>query len=150
MNNKAWNHSELESQKIERYQPKKFNNIKKQLVWRKILKNHIFSHLNVHKKQVVFKIKHKSVYQEWLVACFSPVLGVNSSQNYSPMKNDITFCILLLMVITFGFLAKVVNIKTAFLYGNLKKIDLYGMFPRHEKWRIRWLNNLKQVYLWSC
>ena len=47
------------------------------------------------------------------------ILGVDLSKHYSPVVNDIIFCILLLMVIHFKFLAKFVNYGTAFLYGDM-------------------------------
>ena len=35
--------------------------------------------------------------------------------------NDVTFCVLLLMVLHFGYLAKTVGVETAFLYGDLEE-----------------------------
>ena len=74
------------------------------------------------KNKWVLKIKHNGVYQVCLVACgYSQVPGIDFSENYSPVVNDIMFCILLLMVLHFGYLAKIVNIETAILYGDLKE-----------------------------
>ena len=57
-----------------------------------------------------------------LVACrYSQVPGIDFSENYSPVVNDITFCVLLLMVLHFGYSAQIVDIETAFLYGDLKE-----------------------------
>ena len=73
------------------------------------------------KNKWVFKIKHNSVYQVNLVACgYSQVLSVNFSENYSLVVNNITFCILLLMILHFGYLAKIVNVETAFLCRDLE------------------------------
>ena len=70
----------------------------------------------------VFKIKHNSMYWVHLVMCgHSQVPGVNFSKNYSPVVNDIAFCTLLLMMIHFVYSAKIVNVETAFLYGDLEK-----------------------------
>ena len=52
---------------------------------------------------------------------YSQVLGIDFSKNYSLVDNDIIFCILLLMVIHFGLSAKITNVETIFLYGDLKE-----------------------------
>ena len=73
------------------------------------------------KNKWVFKIKCNGVYQVGLIACgYSKVPGIDFSENYSPAVNIVTFCILLLMVLTFGYLAKIVKVETAFLFGDLK------------------------------
>ena len=62
------------------------------------------------------------MYQVHLIACgYSQVPGNDFSENYSPVLNDITFHILLLMILHFGYLAKIVDIETAFLYGDLEE-----------------------------
>ena len=42
-------------------------------------------------------------------------------QNYSLIVNNITFCIHLLMAIHFKFLANIINVEIAFLYGDLEE-----------------------------
>ena len=70
------------------------------------------------------------MYQVHIIACeYSQVLGVNFSENYSPIVNNVTFCILLLMVLHFGYLAKIVDVKTAFLYGDLEE-EIYMECPQ--------------------
>ena len=65
-----------------------------------------------------------------LVACeYKQVPGVNFFKKYSPVVNDITFCILLLMVLHFGYSAKIVDVETAFLCGNLE-VEIYMDFPK--------------------
>ena len=51
------------------------------------------------------------------------------SENYSPVINDVTFYVLLLMVLHFGCWAKIVDIETAFLYGDLKE-EIYMECPK--------------------
>ena len=65
-----------------------------------------------------------------LVACvYNHVPGINFSKKYSPTVNDIMFCILLLMVIHFGFLAEILYVNTVFLYGDLEE-ELYTECPQ--------------------
>ena len=47
--------------------------------------------------------------------------GIDFSENCSPVVNDITFSVLLLMVLHFGYLAKIVDVETAFLYVDLEE-----------------------------
>ena len=62
------------------------------------------------------------MYQVHLIACgYSQVPGINFSENYSPVVNNITFLVLLLMVLHFGYSAKIVNIEAVFLYGDLEE-----------------------------
>ena len=71
------------------------------------------------------------MYQTNLVSCgFSQVPGVNFSKNYSPVADNVTFHILLLMVIHFGFLTKIVNVDTAFLYGDIQEKKSLWNFPQ--------------------
>ena len=68
------------------------------------------------KNKWVFKIKHNGVYQVCLVACkYSQVPHINFSENYYPVVNDVSFYVLLLKLLHFGYLAKIVNVETSFL-----------------------------------
>ena len=69
------------------------------------------------------------MYWVQLVACrYSKVPGIDFSENYSLVVNDITFPILLLMVIHFKYAAKIVNVET-FLYGDLEE-EIYMECPQ--------------------
>ena len=66
----------------------------------------------------VFKIKCNGTFRARLVACgYSQIPGVDYSGNYSPVVNDVTFRMLLLVWICLMLVAKVVDVETAFLYG---------------------------------
>ena len=66
------------------------------------------------------------MYWACLLECrYSQVPGVDFPKSNSLAVNKITFHILLLMVIHFGFSAKIIDVKTAFLYGDLDdEIDI--------------------------
>ena len=79
----------------------------KQQVWHKMHKSLMPPNCKCIKNKWVFKIKHNGVYRVQLVACtYSQVPGINFSENYSLVINNITYCILLLMVIHFEYFAK--------------------------------------------
>ena len=94
----------------------------KQQVWQKMHKSLVHSNCRCMKNKWVFKIKHNGVCWESLVACgYSQVPGVDFLENYSLVVNGITFQILLLIMIHFGYLAKKVDVKMAFLYSDIEK-----------------------------
>ena len=82
------------------------------------------------KNKWVFKIKCNGVYRVHLITYrYSQVPGIDFSENYSLVVNDITFHVLLLMVLHFGYLAKIVDIETALLHGDLKE-EIYMECPQ--------------------
>ena len=56
------------------------------------------------------------------------VPGVDSNANYSPVINDITFCILLVLILINNWYAEVIDIQTAFLCGKLEE-EIYMKIP---------------------
>ena len=109
----------------------------KEQVWHMTSKSLIPPNCRCMKNKWAFKIMHKEVYWACLVACgYSQVPSVDFSKNYSVVLNDITFCILLLMVLHCHYLAKIVDIKTTFLHWD-KRRNLHGMSPRHVKCKKR-------------
>ena len=115
---KAWNHPNAHSHtKWQEAIKKEFADMNKQQVWHKTSKNLIPPNQRCVKNKWVFKIKCNGVYQVHLVACrYSQVPGIDFSENYSLVVNDVTFHVLLLMVLHFGCSAKIVDIETAFSY----------------------------------
>ena len=72
--------------------------MKKQQVWQKTLKSLIPAKHRSVKNKWLFKIKCNSVYWVHLVGCGNiQVPAFDFFENYSPVVNDITICILLLM-----------------------------------------------------
>ena len=56
------------------------------------------------------------------IACgCSQVPRINFFENYSQVVNHLTFCILLLIVLNFGYSAKIVDVETYFFYGDLEE-----------------------------
>ena len=103
------------------------------------------------KNKWVFKIKHNDVYWGCLVVWgYIQIPSVDFSKNYSLVVNDITFCILLLMVLNFGYSAKIAGTETTFLYGDLEE-EMYMECPQGmSNVRKGWLCHSKQVHLQLC
>ena len=68
------------------------------------------------------------MYQARLVACrYSKVPGIDFSETYSLVVNDVTFRIMLLMVLHFGYLAKIVDVKQPSCMVTLKKKSIWSI-----------------------
>ena len=63
------------------------------------------------------------------MACgYSQIPGVDYTDSYSPVVHDITFRALILVMIALGLSAKIVDVETAFLYGDLEE-EIYMDCP---------------------
>ena len=124
--NETWHHPNKNSyKKWQEAIHKEFANINKQQILHMTHKNLMPPNCRWVKNRWVFKIKCNGVYRACLVACrYSQVPHANFSKSYSPVVNNITFCILLLMVLHFGYSAKIVDVETTFLYGDLE-VEMY-------------------------
>ena len=102
--NEAWNHADVTCrEKWREAIRKEFTDMNKQQVWQKTTKSLMPANRRCVKNKWVFKIKRNGMYWARLVACgYSQVPGIDFSENYSLVVNDVTFCIMLLMVLHFG------------------------------------------------
>ena len=107
----------------------KFNDVNKQQVWWEMHKSLMPPNHRCIKNKWVFKIRHNNMYQVQLAVCgYSQVPSIDFSENYLPLVNDITFHIILLMVIYFGYSAKIVDWRLIF-YGECKE-KIYMEWPK--------------------
>ncbi len=94
----------------------------KQQLWHKVKRDKIPKGRHCVKCKWVFKIKRNGIFHACLVACgYSQIPGVDFSENYSPVVCDVTFRILILVLIVFSLKAKIVDMETAVLYGNIEE-----------------------------
>ena len=83
----------------------------KQQIWKETTKNLMSPNCRSMKCKWFFKIKCNSVCSAQLVACvYSQAQGINFLENYDPV-----------ILIKFGLLLKIVNIKTAILYQEFEE-----------------------------
>jgi hypothetical protein len=57
-----------------------------------------------------------------LVACgYLQIPGVDFTEKYSPVINDITWRILIIFIIVMGFHLMIIDVETVFLYGEFEE-----------------------------
>ena len=89
---------------------KEFDDMSAKGVWKKIQKSDMPNSRNCIKSKWIFKIKCNRVYRARLVACgYSQVPGVDFQESFALVINDVTFQILLVMMLTWNSKAKVVD-----------------------------------------
>jgi hypothetical protein len=126
----AWDHEDpLQRTQWRKAIHKEFRNMNKQGVWRKIKKAKVPSNRRTVKCKWVLKIKRNDIFHARLVACsYSQIAGVDFTENYAPVINDITWRILIAAMIVWKLDAKIVDVETAFLHGDLEE-DIYMDCP---------------------
>ena len=98
-------------------------------VWRHVKRNDCPSDHRLVGCRWVFKVKQNGVYHARLVAQgFSQIPGVDFTDNYSPVVNDVTFRAVVARMIIENMKGKVVDIDNAFLNGDLEH-EIYMKIP---------------------
>jgi Reverse transcriptase (RNA-dependent DNA polymerase) len=70
----------------------------------------------------VFDIKRDGTFRARLVACgYSQILGVDFKESFSPVTNDVVFCIILICQIMWKLIAVLADVEIAFLHGDLNE-----------------------------
>ena len=110
-----------------------FNRMIKMGVWREVNKEERNANKRLVGSKWVFKIKRNGVYRTRLFAKgFSQIPGANFTENFSAVINDVTFRIVLTIMILEGLDAKFVGISNAFLNGDLDH-EIFMKMPEGYK-----------------
>ena len=68
-----------------------------------------------------------------LIACgYSQIPGVDFSESYAPVINDVSWRILIISMLVWKLDAKIIDVLTAFLYGDLEE-EIYMKCPEVHK-----------------
>ena len=126
----AWDHQDNQKRSKWREAIKKeFSDMNRRGVWRVMWKTDIPKGRRCVKCKWVFKVKRDGRYRARLVACgYSQIPGIDFSENFAPVINDVTFRIILVVMLMHGLKAKIVDVETAFLHGDLNE-DIYMDCP---------------------
>ena len=144
----AWNHPNQEKRKKWRMAiQKEFADMNKRQVWRKMKRRDMPNGRRCVKCKWVFKEKRNGVFRARLVACgYSQIAGIDFSENYSPVVNDISYRIMLIILILMKLHGMIADVETAFLHGDLEE-DIYMECPEGLDAEIdECLKLLKSIY----
>ena len=90
-------------------------------VWRKIYKVKIPENRRLIGNKWVFKIKRHGTYRARLVALgYSQIPGVDYTDNFAPVAHDVSFRIALARMMVGKLDSLVMDVETAFLYGDIE------------------------------
>jgi hypothetical protein len=121
--NEAWNHPcPFQRKQWREAIDKELKKMEDHKVWKKVLRSSMPKDRRCVKCRWIFEIKRNGIFRARLVACgYSQVPGQDFNEVYSPVVNDITVRILLIIKITMKLDSIIVDIETAFLHGDLKE-----------------------------
>merc|ERR1712115_164360 len=114
----AWDHPDPKVREKWRKGIKlEFKKMNERKVWRKIKKSEIPQDRQCIKNKWVFEIKRNGLFRCRLVACgYSQIPGVDFTESYSPVIHDVTWRVLIILLIARGYYSMIIDIETVFLY----------------------------------
>jgi hypothetical protein len=126
----AWNHEDKFQQgKWREAITKEFKDMNRRKVWKKMKRRDIPEGRRCVKQKWIFKVKRNGVFRARLVACgYSQIPGVDFTEHFAPVVNDITYRIMLVASILWRLTNVIVDVETAFLHGDLEE-EIYMDCP---------------------
>ena len=119
----AWYHKDdMERKKWQDAINLEFNQMMKSEVWNRKGQPELPNGRKGIGTRWIFKIKKDGVYRARLVAKgYNQQAGVEFDYNYAPVLNEVTFRVMLILLIANNYYAEVADIQTAFLHRHLKE-----------------------------
>ena len=126
----AWWHPDPEERKKWREAIRKeMRDMIRRGVWRKVKRSTVPSERRVIGNRWVFKLKGNGVYRARLVGLgYAQIPGVDHQDNFSPVVVDVTFRVVIVIMLVCWLIAEIVDVETAFLYGELEE-EIYMDLP---------------------
>jgi len=94
-------------------------------IWRVIKRASIPKGRRLVKSKLVFDVKRSGLCKVRLVACgYSQIPGVDFTEFYPTVISDLSWRILMTAMLAWKFEAKIIDVSTAFLNGDLD-VDIY-------------------------
>ena len=120
---------------------KEFENMEKNNVWKVMSKQKVPSDRRLLGTKWVFKVKKNRVFKARLVTQgYAQIPGINHKDNFSPVIYKTTFRLILVLWATYNWEAEIIDIETAFLYGDLEK-EIYLRIPEgYREYSARYLD----------
>ena len=126
----AWHHPDpMEANKWRDAIRKEFRDMISKGVWRNMKKGGVPTDRRLIGSKWVFKKKRNGVYRARLCALgYSQIPGVDHQDNYAPVITDVTFRILMVLALMNEWECEIVDVETAFLYGELDE-EIFMKIP---------------------
>jgi len=130
----AWYYNDQEKrEKWRMFIWKEFRDMIKQGVWVNVDQSSVPEGRKLIGSKWVFKEKHDGRFWAKLVCLgYSQIPGVDFSNNYATVGNDVTFRVVMVLRLMFGFHAVLLDVETGFLYGKLEE-EIYMEIPSGYK-----------------
>ena len=143
--NKAWNHSDENEKTCWRAAiEKELKDMMKRNVWRHTNRENVPNNRRLIGNKWVFKKKRNGVYRARLVALgYAQIPGVDHKDNFAPVISEIAFRTILIMGLMYDWTFEIVDIETAFLYGELEE-EIYMKVPRKDS-QFLWEKNAMRM-----
>ena len=148
---------------------KEFGDMLKRGVWKNFKRQDMPKDRRCVKCKWVFKVKRTGVFRARLVACgYSQVPGVDFTENFAPVINDVTWRVMLVMMLVFNLKGVLLDVECAFLEGELEeevymdcpegligvdnKVDclrleksIYGLVQSARQWWKKFVKILREI-----
>ena len=128
----AWNHPNENDRKSWRKAVRKefHDMIVARKVWRPVKKATIPENRRLIGCKWVFKKKKNGVFRARLCAIgYSQIAGVDHEYAFAPVICETTYRIILVVALYYGWIMEIVDVETAFLYGDLDE-EIYMKIPQ--------------------
>jgi Reverse transcriptase (RNA-dependent DNA polymerase) len=127
----AWNHPDsFQREKWREAILKEFAKMEHCKVWKKVKRTDIPQGRRCVKHKWVFEWKRNGTARARLVACgYIQIAGVDFTNVFSPVTNDVSFRILIICMILWNLEALIFDVETAFLNGELEE-EIYMDCPK--------------------
>ena len=131
----AWDHHDQKFREKWRVAIKKeLESMKKREVWKVIKRSDMPKNRRCVKSKWVFDIKRSGTFKVRLVACgYTQVPGVDFTDSYAPVITDVSWRILIVAMLVWKLDAKIIDVETAFLLGDLEEEIYMQCNEVHDK-----------------
>ena len=126
----AWDHEDPTERKLWREAIRKeFHDMIRRGVWRDFKTSQVPKDRRLIGCKWVFRIKNDGRHRARLCALgYTQIAGIDHQDNFAPVINDVTFRVIMTLLVSNNWEADIVDIETAFLYGELEE-EIYIKVP---------------------
>ena len=119
----AWDHPDPKMRARWRNAFKKeLDSMEKRDVWKVIKKSDMPKGRRCVKSKWVFDVKRNGTFKVRLVACgYTQIPGVDFTDSFAPVINDVSWRILIVLMLVWNLNATIIDVETAFLLGDLEE-----------------------------